>query len=88
MAQHEEERTVHARIPYMYDKEVHVSSVQSPNDGLFGDLREFIPSKEFYGRGITFPLCMLDEVMKGMESLWQANGSGAEGTPTDPSERA
>jgi hypothetical protein len=78
MSDMEEGRTVHARIPYVHDKELVVSTIQSPQDGLFGDFREFIPSKDFYGRGITFPLGLLDEVMKGFESMWHENGGGAD----------
>jgi hypothetical protein len=70
------ERKIHARVPYVSDKELHVSTVQSPEDGLFVDLREFIPSLEAYGRGLTFPLGLLDEVLKGMESVWHENGPG------------
>lgn len=72
------ERTVHARVPYVSDKEMHVSTVQSPEDGLFVDMREFIPSLDAYGRGVTFPLGLLDEVLKGLESVWHETGAGKE----------
>lgn len=70
------ERVVHARVPYVTDKEVHVSTVQSPQDGKFVDVREYIPSLEEYGRGITVPLRLLHEVLQGLESAWHENGAG------------
>jgi hypothetical protein len=60
------------------DKEIHVSTVQSPQDGLFIDLREYVPSLDDYGRGMTFPLGLLHEVLQGVESAWHENGGGAE----------
>ena len=83
MAEYEAERIVHAQIPYVFDKEIHVSTVQSPRDGRFGDIREYIPSKNFYGRGLTFPLSMLNDIRDGLGDMWEANGAGAEGTPTE-----
>jgi hypothetical protein len=83
----EEGRTVHARIPYVYDKEIHISTVQSPQDGLFVDAREFIPSKEFYGRGLTFPLGLLNDVLKGFESAWHENGGGDFGEENETEDR-
>jgi hypothetical protein len=72
----EDGRKVHARIAYVHDKEIHVSTVQSPQDGMFIDCREYIPSLEAYGRGLTLPLGLLDEFMKGVESAWHENGAG------------
>lgn len=72
-----EGRKVHARIPYVHDKEVHVSTVQSPQDGLFLDCREYIPSLEAYGRGLTLPIGLLDEFLAGVESAWNEHGSGS-----------
>jgi hypothetical protein len=83
----EEGRTIHARVPYVYDKEIHISTVHSPQDGLFVDAREFIPSRKFYGRGLTFPLGMLDEVLKGFESAWHENGGGDFGEDNDTEDR-
>jgi hypothetical protein len=73
----DEGRTIHARIAYVHDKEIHVSTVQSPQDGLFIDCREYIPSLETYGRGLTLPLGLLDEFLKGIESAWHENGGGS-----------
>lgn len=72
----EDGRKVHARIAYVHDKEIHVSTVQSPQDGMFIDCREYIPSLEAYGRGLTLPIGLLDEFMKGVESAWHENGAG------------
>jgi hypothetical protein len=83
----EEGRTIHARVPYVHDKEIHISTVQSPRDGLFVDAREFVPSKGFYGRGLTFPLGMLDEVLKGFESAWHENGGGDFGVENETEDR-
>jgi hypothetical protein len=74
-----EGRTVHARIKYVHDKEIHVSTVESPNDGLFVDAREYIPSKNLYGRGLTFPLDLLDDVMTGLESVRRESSESDEG---------
>jgi hypothetical protein len=76
-----EQRTIHARVAYVADKEIHVSTVQSPQDGLFIDVREFVPSLEEYGRGLTLPLGMLDDVLQGLESAWHENGGGARNAP-------
>jgi hypothetical protein len=86
VAKSDEERTVHARIEYVYDKEIHVSSVRSPADGLFVDVREFIPSKDFYGRGLTLPIGMLHDLLEGIESVWHEHGAG-EGETEPPSRR-
>lgn len=83
MKEIEEGRTVYARIPYIHDKEYHISTVQSPHDGLFVDAREFIPSKEFYGRGLTFPIELLDAVLNGFEEMWHENGGGDSGEGTE-----
>ncbi|MFJ6508571.1 hypothetical protein [Streptomyces sp. NPDC091879] len=71
-----EGRTIHARVAYVHDKEIHVSTVQSPQDGLFIDCREYIPSLDTYGRGLTLPIGLLDEFLKGVESAWHENGAG------------
>lgn len=71
-------RKVRVRVPYVSDKELHVSLVASPNDGDFVDLREFIPSLKQYGRGITFPLELLDEVSGGLEAIRHELGGAKE----------
>jgi hypothetical protein len=78
-----EGRTIHARVAYVHDKEIHVSTVQSPHDGLFVDLREYIPSLETYGRGLTLPLGLLDQLLQGVESAWHENGGGSVDDETD-----
>lgn len=75
----DEVRKIHARVPYVNDKELHVSEVESPQDGTFVDLREFIPSLDAYGRGLMFPIGLLDEVLKGFESVWHEHGGEVEG---------
>lgn len=87
MDEMEEGRTIHARVPYVHDKEIHISTVQSPQDGLFVDAREYVPSKNFYGRGLTFPIGMLDEILKGFESAWHENGGGDFGAENDTEDR-
>lgn len=74
----EEERTVYARIPYVNDKEIHVSTVKSPHDGDFFESREFIPSLDAYGRGITFPIELVDQYLAGVQAVADAKG-GADG---------
>lgn len=80
----EAKREVHVIVPYVDDKELRVTTVESPAGVPFVDLREYIPSLGEYGRGITFPSGLLHEVMEGFESVWHSHGSGAEGTPTEP----
>jgi hypothetical protein len=77
-------REIHARVQYVHDKEIHVSTVLGPDGGKFIDLREFIPSLEAYGRGLTLPIGLLDEVLSGVTSAWHENGGGDFGdeTPT------
>lgn len=65
----EEARTVYARIPYVSDKEVHVSVVESPHDGAFFESREYIPSLDLYGRGLTFPMSLLGQYLEGVEAV-------------------
>ncbi|MFF1701350.1 hypothetical protein [Streptomyces sp. NPDC058252] len=79
----EEGRVVHARIPYVSDREIHVSTVQSPQDGLFFDAREYIPSLDAYGRGLTLPMRLLHPFMEGVQSVWHENGAGAKDSPTE-----
>lgn len=79
----EDGRKIHARVAYVHDKEIHVSTVQSPQDGLFLDLREFIPSLEAYGRGLTIPVGLMDEFLQGVESAWHENGSGSDNDETE-----
>lgn len=64
----EEERTVLARIPYVSDKEIHVCMVTSPEDGEFFESREYIPSLDRYGRGITFPPAMVEPYLVGVQA--------------------
>ncbi|MFF1810753.1 hypothetical protein ACFVXW_16760 [Streptomyces sp. NPDC058251] len=82
------EREVHARVQAAADKEIHVSTVWScdeyPEAGLCAEVREYSPSTEAFGRGITFPLNKLHRVMEGLESIWFSHGAGAEQEATDP----
>jgi hypothetical protein len=77
-------RRVHARIPYVSDKEIHVSTVTSPDELLLVDAREYIPSLDAYGRGLTFPMPLLNHFMEGLEDIWHAHGAGEKGSPTEP----
>ncbi|MDX3260679.1 hypothetical protein PV336_15780 [Streptomyces sp. MI02-2A] len=77
-------RKVYARIPYLPDKEVHVSVVEAREDGKFVDAREYIPSLDAYGRGLTFPMSLLSHFMDGLEDIWEGHGAGEKGTPTEP----
>ncbi len=78
-------RKVHTRVPYVADREVHVSTVEAPDGLLLFDLREFIPSLGAYGRGLTLPMNLLNHVMDGLEDIWDAHGRGEKGTPTEAS---
>jgi hypothetical protein len=78
------DRNVHVEIPYVSDKNIHVSSVRAPEGLLLVEVREHIPSLGEYGRGITFPMSLLNDVMDGLEDIWRANGAGEAGTPTEP----
>ncbi|MGW7239558.1 hypothetical protein [Streptomyces sp. NPDC054804] len=75
------EREVHARVQAAADKEIHVSTVWSPDEypaGLCAEVHEYSPSTETFGRGITFPLNRLHGVMEGLESIWfQPRGRGS-----------
>lgn len=71
----DEKRTVYARIPYVSDKEIHVSVVESPHDGDFFESREYIPSLDVYGRGLTFPMALLDRYFAGVEAVVSAKGA-------------
>jgi hypothetical protein len=70
----EEARKVFKRVPLVYDKELHVSTVDTPGDGMFVDLREFIPSLEAYGRGVTFSQEHFPEIMAGLDDAYQDLG--------------
>lgn len=59
------ERTVHSRVPKTDDIEIHVSTLDTEN-GQYTDIREFVVSLEQYGRGITFPARLTEEVQRGL----------------------
>lgn len=75
----EAQRTVHARARYVPDKEVHVCEVQTDQDGVYVDVREFIPSLNTYGRGILFPIDLLDTVEMGLRAIRQARDGDTDG---------
>ncbi|MFE5375493.1 hypothetical protein [Streptomyces mirabilis] len=69
-----EARKVFKRVSLVCDKELHVSTVETPGDGTFVDLREFIPSLGAYGRGVTFPQRHFPEIMAGMDEAYKDLG--------------
>jgi hypothetical protein len=76
-------RKVHVEIPSVSDRTIHVSSVTAPDGMRLVDIREHVTSLDAYGRGITLPMSLLGNVMDGLEDIWEANGAGEKGTPTE-----
>lgn len=63
------QRKIYKRIPSRPDVEIHV--FRRTVDGVdFFDVREFIVSLEQYGRGITFPEDVFDDVWTGLETAY------------------
>jgi hypothetical protein len=71
-------RTVVGRIPKFDDVEIHVSEVVS-HDRRFAEFREYIPSLDAYGKGLTFPIEMLNEVLNAAEKMPYPTEGGATG---------
>lgn len=61
-----EQRTVHKTVPKTSDIEIHVSSL-STEYGEFVEIREYVVSLEQYGRGITFPASLRDDIINGLD---------------------
>lgn len=55
-------RTVHTKVPKTTDIEIHVSTLET-EAGNYTDIREYVVSLDQYGRGITFPARLTDQVM-------------------------
>ena len=64
-------RTVHSRTKKTDDIEIHVCTVDTDH-GSFTDVREYVVSLDQYGRGLTFPAGVTEEVLNGLESAWRA----------------
>lgn len=60
-------RTVSATINKARDVEIHVSNIAVDTYGVFTEIREFIPSLNQYGRGVTFPAELTEEVISGLQ---------------------
>lgn len=60
-----QERVVHQRIPQVYDRELHVSTLFTPY-GSFTDIREYVVSLDQYGRGVTFQPQHIETVRAGL----------------------
>jgi hypothetical protein len=59
------QRTVHESVTVATDKEIHVSTLEK-DGGHYTDIREYIPSLQQYGRGITFPARFGDPIYTGL----------------------
>lgn len=66
-------RATTGKIKKFEDVEIHVSEVQSQGQ-VFAEIREFIPSLGQYGKGITFPVALLNEVLNAAEKIPGSNG--------------
>lgn len=63
-------RTVIDRITDVDDREIHTSVVSWPDYPKYGpflDIREYIPSKDRYGRGVYVPLAYADRIAKAAQ---------------------
>lgn len=59
------ERTVHSTVEKAHDLEVHVSTLTTER-GDYTEIREYVPSLQAYGRGITFPKELSKSVKDGL----------------------
>lgn len=68
-------RTVHTSVPKAADVEIHVSEIDSGEHGNYVEIREYIPSIEQYGRGLTFPWDAdnLDDVIAALKDIRAAS---------------
>lgn len=65
MAAKKMRRKVHKKIDVAPDLEVHVSTVRVATQTLT-EIRNYIPSTKEYGRGVTFPSRVMDEISHGL----------------------
>ena len=61
-------RTVTATEKINEDKFLHVSRLET-EQGDYIDIREYIPSLDHYGRGITVPILMINTLVDGIEAI-------------------
>lgn len=66
-------RTVLKRVPKATDIEIHVAQVDSEY-GKYTEIREYVVSKDRYGRGITFPEALTGDVAEGLDGVGVGNG--------------
>jgi hypothetical protein len=60
-------RDLYKTIDYVPDKKIHVSVVKAPDGSEYYDIREFVPSVDAYGRGITFPVNLVGDILDGLQ---------------------
>lgn len=59
------ERVVHTKVTKAEDLEIHVSTITTEH-GQFSEVREYVPSIDQYGRGLTFPSELRSKIAKGL----------------------
>jgi hypothetical protein len=64
------ERKIYQRIPSRPDIEIHVYS-RTVEGQIYFDVREYVISKDEYGRGITFRAEQFDPIWTGLEAAWK-----------------
>lgn len=64
-------RSVHTRIKKADDLELHVSLISVPkmSEEDFVEVRDFVPSRKTYGRGVVVPSASLPELLKALGDI-------------------
>jgi hypothetical protein len=60
-------RTVLSDIETSPDRHVHVSRLETDDSGAYLDIREYIPTLDQYGRGITLPIRYTQEIIDALD---------------------
>lgn len=68
-------RTVHSRAAKTDDIEIHVSTLKT-DSGTFTDVREYVVSLKQYGRGITLPEGLTEDVTDGLLEIVRRRDHG------------
>jgi hypothetical protein len=69
-------RTVLQKIPDVEDRERHVSLIEWPDHPEFGkflEIADYVPSRDLYGRGYTFPVAFGPKVVAGIRAAKAAS---------------
>ena len=62
-------REVHSVAPKGHDLEMHLSEVTAPDGSSWYELRDFVPSRQTYMRGLTVPMDTVTPLIEMLTNL-------------------